>query len=267
MGDTGADPGRRCRVETRLRLLLRIVLLVGAAGTLAACASAARWDDAPKRASGWSQPTTHTVRHGDTLYAIAFRYQLDYKDLARWNGIGSGYLIHAGDVLRLTAPPQRSKPSGRSKPPQTASTPSPRQSTKPPPSKPPAQASTPSTRSPYRWRWPTNGKIDRGFSTRSKGIEIGGTAGQNIVAAAAGEVVYSGGALKGYGQLLIIKHGGGWLSAYGHNRTLRVREGQSVSAGQHIADMGIGPSSRAVLHFEIRRNGKPVNPEQYLPAR
>lgn len=264
MGDTGGHRRRRCRVETRLKSLLRIVLLVVTAGTLAACASAARWGDAPQRSSGWGQPETHTVRHGDTLYAIAFRYQLDYKDLARWNGIGSGYLIRAGDVLRLTAPARVSKPPTRSKPPQTANRPPPQQPSKPPRTWP-SQDNT--TSAPYRWRWPTNGNIDRGFSARSKGIEIGGTAGQNIVAAAAGEVVYSGGALKGYGQLLIIKHGGGWLSAYGHNRILRVKEGQTVTAGQHIADMGIGPSSRAVLHFEIRRNGQPVNPEQYLPKR
>ena len=242
-------------------------MLVAAAGTLAACASAARWDDAPKRSSGWGSPATHTVRHGDTLYAIAFRYQLDYKDLARWNGIGAGYLIHAGDVLRLTAPSRQaaSRPPSRSKPPQSSSRPS---TSQPAPAKRPTPARSQQTvKAPYRWRWPTDGQIARGFSERSKGIEIGGSAGQKIVASAAGSVVYSGGALKGYGQLLIIKHNSGWLSAYGHNRTLRVREGQQVTAGQHIADMGIGPSSRAVLHFEIRNNGKPVNPEAYLPKR
>lgn len=249
-------------MEARLASAGKLILLAVLAGTLTACASAARWDDAPRRASGWGAPETHTVRHGDTLYAIAFRYQLDYKDLARWNGIGAGYLIHAGDVLRLTAPKRTtvaSSPSG--KPPSSRTRPSP-----PPPSNRPSTLQ-PTSKAPYRWRWPTDGRVDRGFSARSKGIEISGTAGQKIVASAAGSVVYSGGALKGYGQLLIIKHNSGWLSAYGHNRKLRVREGDTVSAGQHIADMGIGPSSRAVLHFEIRNNGKPVNPEQYLPAR
>lgn len=241
------------------------MLLAVLAGSLAACASAARWGDSPSRSNaGWDAPATHTVRHGDTLYAIAFRYQLDYKDLARWNGIGAGYLIHAGDELRLTPPKpaQRSPtPSNRSKPPQSATRPP-----ATPPQRPATRPPTQTASAPYRWRWPTDGKIDRGFSPRSKGIEIGGTAGQKIVASAAGKVVYSGGALKGYGQLLIIKHNSGWLSAYGHNRTLRVREGDTVAAGQHIADMGLGPARRAVLHFEIRNNGKPVNPEKYLPA-
>lgn len=241
------------------------MLVAALAATLLGCASAARWGDEPvRRSGGWGTPETHTVRHGDTLYAIAFRYQLDYKQIACWNGIGGGYLIKPGQVLRLSPPPRRpaareSTSSSPGKPPRSASPgrPAPR------PAVPPPSAAA----APYRWQWPTAGQVERGYSARSKGIEIAGTPGQRVVAAASGRVVYSGGALKGYGQLLIVKHNDTWLSAYGHNRKLRVGEGDAVTAGQHIADMGIGPSSRAVLHFEIRRNGQPVNPEQYLPKR
>ena len=215
------------------------------------------------RRGGWDAPASHTVRHGDTLYAIAFRYQLDYKQLARWNGIGAGYLIKPGQVLRLSAPLARSTPRPATPPPGNP----PRSSA--PASRPAPRPAPPRSISPApsRWQWPTVGRVERGYSARSKGIEIGGDPGQRIEAAAAGRVVYSGAALKGYGQLLIIKHNDTWLSAYGHNRKLRVAEGDAVSAGQHIADMGIGPSSRAVLHFEIRKNGQPVNPEPLLPGR
>jgi lipoprotein NlpD len=119
-----------------------------------------------------------------------------------------------------------------------------------------------------RWEWPTRGKVVRGFSSdSSKGIDISGDIGQIVVAAAAGKVVYSGSALKGYGELVIIKHDERYLSAYGYNRRRLVEEGQQVLAGQPIAELGEGPEQRPLLHFEIRDKGKPVDPLPLLPRR
>ncbi|MDE0854195.1 MAG: peptidoglycan DD-metalloendopeptidase family protein, partial [Nevskia sp.] len=120
-----------------------------------------------------------------------------------------------------------------------------------------------------RWEWPTRGKVARTFSAdgSSKGIDISGDPGQIVVAAAGGKVVYSGSALKGYGELVIIKHDEQYLTAYGYNRRRLVEEGQEVLAGQPIAEVGLGPEQRALLHFEIRDRGKPVDPLPLLPRR
>ena len=148
----------------------------------------------------------------------------------------------------------------------------------------PSSGSTASTRSsakkrplptipsqpPPAWSWPTSGRISVEFGGNpgpGTGILINGSAGQSIVAAASGQVVYAGSGLIGYGQLIIIKHNDTYLSAYGYNASLLVKEGQTIKKGQKIATMGEGPERKPRLHFEIRRNGKPVNPRQYLPAR
>jgi Membrane-bound metallopeptidase len=211
------------------------------------------------------------VEPGDTLYSIAFRNNLDYHDLARWNGIGSDYTIYAGQRLRLTPPPGgTARPAGSSPGVSTAPSPSP-----PPPSPPitvtsgsPPPAAT-AEGNAQGWRWPTDGSVVRGFDPDhgSKGIDITGSLGQSVVAAAAGKVVYSGSALKGYGKLIIIKHHGDYLSAYGYNRELLVHEGDYVKAGDPIATMGEGPSRRTELHFEIRYKGRPVDPLGLLPRR
>ena len=211
--------------------------------SLAACGSGSSWQ---------AKPEQHIVRKGETLSAIAWRYGKDPVDLARWNQLGDGSLIYPGQVIRLTPP---SGASQRSAPTRNGS----RQSL----------PSIPTQPSPP-WTWPTSGRITVEFGGKpgsGTGVLIDGRAGQAIVAAASGKVVYAGGGLIGYGQLIILKHNDTYLSAYGHNAKLLVKEGQSVRKGQQIATMGEGPERKPRLHFEIRRNGEPVNPRQYLPAR
>jgi lipoprotein NlpD len=212
---------------------------------LVACAPQSRWDYTPQR--------THVVRSGETLFTIAFRYGHDHRDLARWNRLGDGTLIYPGQVIRLTAP------AGMTARVPAPSTPAPRRAIPPPPSDP----------SPA-WAWPTNGRVSAGFTGNpgsGTGIVVDGKAGQPVRAAASGRVVYSGGGLIGYGQLIILKHNDTFLSAYGHNASLLVKEGDNINKGQRIATMGEGPGQKPRLHFEIRRNGKPVDPRRYLPAR
>jgi len=223
-------------------LFARRAAILLAAIIVAACGPALRWDD-PGRAG-------HVVQRGDTLFSIAWRYGKDPNELARWNGLGDGSLIHPGQVIRLAPPAGRSS--------QPASTSSRRPLPDIPADPPPA------------WRWPTTGRVDVEFGARpgtGTGILVSGSAGQPIVAAAPGRVVYAGGGLIGYGQLIIVKHNDTYLSAYGYNARLLVKEGQAITTGQQIATMGEGPERKPRLHFEIRRNGKPVNPRQYLPAR
>jgi len=210
---------------------------------VAACGSGGGWQD---------QPDQHIVRRGETLFSIAWRYGKDPADVARWNQLGDGSLIYPGQVIRLT-PQSGSSRTGTST--QTRK--------KEPLPKIPAQP-------PPAWTWPTSGRINVEFGGKpgsGTGVLINGKAGQSIVAAASGRVVYAGGGLIGYGQLIILKHNDTYLSAYGHNAKLLVKEGQEVKKGQRIATMGEGPERKPRLHFEIRRNGKPVNPRQYLPAR
>ena len=221
----------------------RAVCLLLAALTIAGCGPAIRWDEP---AAG-----QHIVRKGETLYSIAFRYGADPEDLARWNGLGDGTLIHPGQTLRLS-------PKGSSSASATARRPEPRPLPAIPAQPPPA------------WAWPTRGRINVEFGAKpgtGTGVLINGRAGQAVLAAAAGRVVYAGGGLIGYGQLIIVKHNDTYPSAYGYNASLLVTEGQAIGKGQQIATMGEGPERRPRLHFEIRRNGKPVNPRQYLPAR
>lgn len=204
--------------------------------TLAACSSALRWT-----------PDYHTVRSGETLYSIAVRYDLDYRQLATWNQLGSGAYIREGQTLRLKPPPAGSKAATTRAP-----------------------AAPPKTYPAPRWYWPTSGQVAGAFGSNAKtasGIRIAGNSGQSVNAVAAGEVVYAGDGLPSYGNLLIIEHNETWLSAYGFNSRLRVREGDKVQAQQHIADMGMTPDGNAQLHFEIRRNGQPVDPLRYLPQR
>jgi len=222
---------------SRPALLLAIALL--------AVACAPSWDRAADQ---------HIVRSGETLFTIAWRYGKDHRDLARWNGLGDGSLIYPGQVIRLTGPssgaPARQSQSER----KPASRPLPPITSQPPPA----------------WAWPTNGRVLSEFDRQpgsGTGLVFGGRAGQAVRAAAAGRVVYSGGGLIGYGRLIIIKHNDTYLSAYGYNASLLAKEGDKISKGQRIATMGKGPGQEPRLHFEIRRNGKPVNPRQYLPAR
>ncbi len=224
---------------------LRAVCLLIAAVHLGACGN-----------SGWNYTPgeSHVVRAGETLSSIAFRYGKDFRDLARWNRLGDGSLIYPGQVIRLTPPSGGTTATVTPKP-----AAAPKRTVPPPPSDP----------SP-KWAWPTGGRVVAEFDGNpgsGTGVLIAGSAGQPVRAAAPGRVVYSGGGLIGYGRLIIIKHNDTFLSAYGHNASLLVKEGENINKGQRIATMGEGPGQEPRLHFEIRRNGKPVNPRQYLPAR
>lgn len=220
----------------------------------------------------------YEVRPGDTLYAISWRHGLDYRDVARWNNLDSPDRIYAGQRLRLNPPGAgavASRPAGGSAPsrdtrPEPARTPSGRDS------RPSAGATTSDSdarRAPASdidWTWPVTGEVVKNFSQGGgkQGIEIRGEEGDPVRAAAAGSVVYSGSALRGYGNLLIIKHDSRYLTAYGYNRRLQVGEGERVRRGQVIAEMGRGPGSEHPgLHFEVRRDGEPVDPITHLPER
>lgn len=226
-------------------MISRALIIVSLALMLAACGGHSRWQDTQ---------TTHIVRKGETLHSIAFRYGKSTSDLARWNRLGDGSLIYPGQVLRLTG--SASARSGTTR--TTASRPAPK-----PLPKIPAQPSP-------GWQWPTHGRINVEFGAKpgpGTGVLINGKSGQPILAAASGNVVYAGSGLIGYGQLIILKHNDTYLSAYGYTASLLVKEGQNVKQGQRIATMGEGPERKSRLHFEIRRNGEPVNPRPYLPAR
>ncbi|MHC8385788.1 peptidoglycan DD-metalloendopeptidase family protein [Pseudomonas sp. LB3P14] len=227
----------------------------------------------------------YVVRPKDTLFSIAFRYGWDYKALAARNNIPTPYTIHPGQTIRF---------DGR-----TGSTPTPVvSSTDSTPSsslkttvirrqangattstavvapsvanKPALAPLPPAGPAPTGWGWPSNGILIGKFSSNgslNKGIDIAGDLGQPVLAASDGTVVYAGSGLRGYGELVIIKHSDTYVSAYGHNRRLLVREGQQVKVGQTIAEMGSTGTDRVKLHFEIRRQGKPVDPLQFLPRR
>jgi len=214
---------------------------------ISACGTQSTWQN---------DPETHIVRRGETLFSIAWRYGKNTEDLARWNRLGNGSLIYPGQVLKLNGPATTSRPtastSGRPTPPEARPLPS-----------------IPAMPSP-QWAWPTAGRINIDFGAKpgtGTGVLIDGKTGQPIYAAASGRVIYAGSGLIGYGKLIILKHNDTYLSAYGYNASLLVKEGDQIKQGQKIATMGEGPERKPRLHFEIRRNGKPVNPRQFLPAR
>ena len=242
---------------------LRGLLITACGSALAACAGALTWNPYSLPAAAQSSaveepiPGQYVVQPGDTLYSIAWRYGLDYHDVAAWNGIGSSYLIKPGQTLRLAAP-QRVVTT---RPP--AHTPAPNRATTP------AMDYAPPA-GPVNWVWPTRGAVARFFHAGdplSKGIDISGAQGQPVYAAAPGKVVYTGSGIIGYGKLIIIKNSEQFLSAYADNNTMLVHEGDVVQSGELIASMGLDRNGQPLLHFEIRYNGKPVNPLAYLPAR
>ena len=354
------------KTPLRLVMLLRmngyskLLLPIFGALLLAACATeqsvvvepAADYQPEPAgapihaRAPGGS----YQVVKSDTLYSIAFRNGVDYRDLASWNNIAEPYRIWPGQVLRLSPPgghnqsgngevaavapaahpmpvPAASRPAAPAAPVfepvgSSSSAPAPVLATTQPPAPPPAAKPVPAPvavpppapvhvapsapvaaatsavvpvagvptppRPPVapspatapvvsgaarssggvNWRWPADGSLIKRFQSGDAipGIEIAGKSGDPVRAAADGVVVYSGNGLVGYGELIIVKHSDSLLSAYGHNRKRLVTEGQKVSAGQQIADMGSTAAPRDELQFQIRRDGNPVDPLSYLPA-
>ena len=224
-----------------------------------------RGADSPVRVSQPKYGATVVVQRGQNVYRIATENGLTALDLALWNDIPPPYTIHPGQRLRLYPGGQGSVAARPATPPKKPATPT----TTPPRAHAPTPVVVPAT-SKLAWRWPAEGSVVAtyaGGDPTRQGIDIAGKAGQPVRAAADGVVVYSGSGLVGYGELVIVKHDDQWLSAYGHNRARLVNEGQLVKAGQQIAEMGRSGASRDMLHFEIRYNGKPVNPQQYLPGR
>lgn len=239
-------------MTVRASVALSVAVMLAAAG-LAACSSM----------GGEYAPSVHVVQPGETLYTIAWRHGIDYRTLAQWNNLRDPDFIVAGQRLRLTAPAPRAAPASGATPARTPSSSS---------ARPRTQAAAPAVPAPPvlpppQWQWPTQGPLVYRYGNRAEiasGIGIGGRQGQTVSAAATGRVVYAGSGLPGYGQLVIIKHNDTYLSAYGHNGRLVVVQGQEVRRGEKIAEMGLGPKRAPRLHFEIRRNGAPVDPLPYL---
>ena len=273
--------------DPMVRSMLGVLVI---AGTLVGCASSPQGGGVQVVDRNQRDKVTsgqYIVRRGDTLWSIAFRFGWDWRELARVNGIQPPHVIYPGQKIRFdggasrvvsAAPRPAPQPAPAPAPtsPVVVATPVPRQPAitkpaSPPPAAPPASTPvTPVARSASGWAWPANGTIIGRFSSNgslNKGIDIAGELGQPVLAASDGTVVYAGSGLRGYGELVIIKHSDTYVSAYGHNRRLLVREGQQVKAGQSIAEMGSTGTDRVKLHFEIRRQGKPVDPLQYLPRR
>jgi len=284
-------------------LLLAVALgVVGCASTGQAPVEDKSLNSSPRPRPAASPPRpaaapggTYRVQRGDTLYSIAFRNGVDFRELAEWNGIEAPYTIYPGRELRLSArtatrPPVAATPSPPVTPPPATQTTAPKPVAPPLAAPPSTNAGTPShvgspTATPptgvtppppetaavgdVAWRWPADGQVVGGYvvgDPMKQGIDIAGKSGAPVRAAADGTVVYSGNGLIGYGELIIVKHNASLLSAYGHNRKRLVQEGDRVKSGQTIAEMGSN-GAREELHFEIRKNGKPSNPLDFLPRR
>lgn len=236
------------------------------------------------------KPGYYTVKPGDTLIRIGLEYGQSWKDIARWSNLENANVIEVGQVLRVVPP--GSTDSARASTTTAAATsagtagktgsttakagaPAPTASTPTASASEPAPAPAPAPAAPavagddsMNFIWPASGTLIAGFDeARNKGYDIGGRAGDPVLAAADGRVVYVGAGLRGYGNLIILKHNNTFLTAYAHNQTLLVKEDQNVRRGQKIAEMGSTDTDRVKLHFEIRRQGKPVDPSRYLPAR
>ncbi len=224
------------------------------------------------------KPGYYTVKPGDTLIRVGLETGQNWKDIARWNNLDTPNVIEVGQVLRVVAPNAAVSENGVVSKPVTSSTIAPVKPGAPSAGAAPAAvaaapaapaaASAAVAEDDMHFIWPASGALVAGFDeVKNKGYDIAGKAGEPVLAAADGRVVYAGAGLRGYGNLIILKHNNTFLTAYAHNQSLLVKEDQSVRKGQKIAEMGNSDADRVKLHFEIRRQGKPVDPSKYLPAR
>jgi lipoprotein NlpD len=291
-----ASPDHRAPVEDRSGSVRPVPSqpLPGGASTPAPSAAAATTAPVPAPAEpvrlppgaeNAGKPGYYTVKRGDTLYNIGLENGQGYRDIARWNGLDNPNLIEVGQVLRVV-PPASEVQAATTKPVGAGG----RVDVRPLPTAPvssgaaalptvtadaaaaPAAPATPSAvaegEDGVSWSWPSGGPVVAAFEeNKTKGLAISGKAGDPVLAAADGRVVYAGSGLRGYGNLVIVKHNALLLSAYAHNQTLLVKEDQVVRRGQKIAEMGSTDTERVQLHFEIRRQGKPIDPARLLPAR
>jgi lipoprotein NlpD len=296
---TGTElPGAHAARPSRAMLWVGLLCLV-----LAGCASRTTrapvvdLNTTPEPVAPAASGSTYVVKPGDTLYGISRANGVDMESLKRWNNIADSNHLAVGQVLKLSAPAggaapgstggAKTSPATPVKPPETKIEPTPL----PPPGEqqqPPAQqppvttppATTPppapaETPKPQRaadagvisWGWPAQGQVIATFSNSTKGIDIGGNPGDPVVAAADGKVMYSGNGVRGLGNLIIVQHTNGFITAYAHNRALLAKSGQDVKKGAKIAEIGQTDAPSPRLHFEVRRQGTPVDPLQYLPQR
>jgi lipoprotein NlpD len=246
----------------------------------------------PPGAENAGKPGYYTVKPKDTLIGIGLETGQSHKDIARWNGVENPNRIEIGQVLRVTPPVAAdgvavAKPvassaatatpiaAGTAKPvassastPASATTSATAAAPATAPAAVVASSSTAAGEDDLGWIWPGGGPVLAGFDeAKNKGLDIGGAAGDPVLASSDGKVVYAGAGLRGYGNLIILKHNNTYLTAYAHNQTLLVKEDQAVKKGQKIAEMGNSDADRVKLHFEVRRQGKPVDPVKYLPSR
>ena len=253
----------------------------------------------PPGAENAGKPGYYTVKAGDTLLRISLESGQNWRDISAWNQLENPNVIEVGQVLRVVPPsedaaavasagaaakpissPQiesrgldQARPSGAAsgasapiRP--VASAPATGASAASSPAAAPVVPKPAAAAEASDWVWPASGPLLGGFEEgRRKGLSIGGKAGDPVVAAGDGRVVYAGSGLRGYGNLVIIKHSGEYLTAYAHNQTLLVKEDQAVRRGQKIAEMGSSDSDRVQLHFELRKQGKPIDPATELPSR
>jgi len=265
-------------VNTDFRLINAFALILGLAWIVAGC-TGSPVVPVSDLTNARTQHSARIVRAGDSLYTIAWTAGLDYRDVARWNKLQAPYTLQVGQKIYLggemsgteistsevVSGLQAKRPVSANNPPAvvraTSSEPSAGQTV------PPASGKTPD--SAEGWVWPAGGDLITRFNDAAgeNGIDIAGIDGSPIRAAANGKVVYAGTGLRGYGLLLIIKHDETFLSAYAHNRAVTVNEGDQISSGQVIAEMGQSGASSVKLHFEIRRNGQPIDPLTILPRR
>ena len=262
----------RTKMTTRMRTPAAAVVAMLALVVLAACSSTVVRTPGTTSAPKVSTPkpgASIVVQRGDTLYRLAVSNGISPMDLALWNDVRAPYTIYPGQRLRLY-PQGGSAPAPAGTAARPATTGAPARPAVRPTQAPPQPATAPPVVSSFAWRWPTEGQLIGRYvagDPTKQGVDIAGRSGQAVRSAADGVVVYSGSGLVGYGELIIVKHDEQWLSAYGHNRTRLVNEGARIKAGQQIAEMGSSGAARDMLHFEIRYNGKPVDPLRYLPAR
>lgn len=262
---------RTLAVRPNWRAFSRVLLGLTALA-LAACSSTG-----PAPVGGWDgkRPVPkgyYLVRQGDSLSEVAAKRRISTKNLIRWNRLEPPYTLYAGRLLRVS-PPRAAGASGRSEIAKATGGSKGGQAAPTPELDAKAAAAAPGSRaddSRVTWAWPLEGAIVAGFRAGDpahSGLRIGCRPGEGVHAAASGQVVYSGSGLKGYGNLIIVKHNKNYLSAYGFNRRLFVKEGDSVKRGQAVSECGEGPEGAYLLHFEVRRDGASVNPILYLPPR